>query len=235
MRAQIVVEGLFSDGVIVDHTVVFVVGKAYLPVVSACEQALLEALYFVPLLGDPSSDAYEFILPQWTAPFLVGLGRITSSFANSDGRHNSASVSCSDYVWDGKMSSKLICSFDDDVLPHYCISSFPRGSLVQFFGLVKDVASGAGTTVDVKSIVTDVDCTSALGKRKSCIMTDSSPVSGACSSVASVVRSMCTRATHPSSHVTHPLHNIGFEVKRATEGEEPDAGSPRDERTFFLA
>lgn len=101
-------KGRYSDGVIADHTVVFVVGKAYLPPSSARKQALLEALYFVPLPGDPSSDAYEFVLPQWTTPFLIRLGRVTSSFAKSDSRHSLASVLCSDYVWDGKMSSKLM-------------------------------------------------------------------------------------------------------------------------------
>ncbi|KAI6169804.1 hypothetical protein EDD17DRAFT_32883 [Pisolithus thermaeus] len=212
-RAQIVVKGSFSDGVVADHTVVFVVGKAYLPAASAREQALLDALYFVPLPGDPSSDAYEFVLPQWTAPFLVGLGRVASSFARSDGRHSSVSVSCSDFVWDGKMSSKLICSFDDGLLPPYCISSFPRSSLVQFLGLVKDVGTSEGMTIDVKSIVTDVDCTSALGKRKFCTTADSSPMSTTCSSVASVAG--------------------GFEIKRTAE-EDHGANSPREEATFFL-
>ncbi|KAI6138732.1 hypothetical protein EDD17DRAFT_1492244, partial [Pisolithus thermaeus] len=69
-----------DDTVIPNHTIVFMVGKAYLPSVAACEQALMEATFFIPLPGDPSCDAYEFILPQWTAPFVIGLGRMTSSF-----------------------------------------------------------------------------------------------------------------------------------------------------------
>ncbi|KAI6122090.1 hypothetical protein EV401DRAFT_2070182 [Pisolithus croceorrhizus] len=146
---------------------VFVVGKAYLPSAAACEQALLEVIFFIPLPGDPSCDTYEFILPQWTAPFLISLSHMASSFATPlDGHNSSACVVCSDYVWDSKMSSKLICSFDDDLLPTYCILSFPRNSLVQFFGLIKDVMSGGGMTVDVKSIVTNVDQISSLGKCK---------------------------------------------------------------------
>ncbi|KAI6001407.1 hypothetical protein EDD15DRAFT_2158784 [Pisolithus albus] len=112
LQAEIIVEGVFSDAVIADHSVVFVVGKAYLPSTAACERGLLEAMYFVPLPGDPSCDVYKFILPQWNAAFVLGLGRVTSSFAShDDGHHNSISVSCSDYVWDGKMSSKLMYVF----------------------------------------------------------------------------------------------------------------------------
>ncbi|KAI6122427.1 hypothetical protein EV401DRAFT_1951436 [Pisolithus croceorrhizus] len=233
MQAQIVMKGSFSDGVVTDHTMVFVVGKAYLPAASAREQALLDALYFVPLPGDPSSDAYEFVLPQWTVPFLVGLGRVVSSFARSNSCHSSVSVLCSDFVWDGKMSSKLICSFDNSLLPPYCISSFPRSSLVQFLGLVKDVGTSEGMTIDIKSIVTDVDCTLALRKHKFCTTADSSPMSTTCSSIASIARGTCTHVMHPSLHITHPLCNIGFEIKCTAE-EDHSANSPHDEATFFL-
>ncbi|KAI6098001.1 hypothetical protein EV401DRAFT_1799766, partial [Pisolithus croceorrhizus] len=101
LQTQIIVGFSLNDTVISDHTVVFVVGKAYLPSVAACKQALMEATFFIPLPGDPSCDAYEFILPQWTAPFIISLGCMTSSFATpTDGRNNSASMVCSDYVWD---------------------------------------------------------------------------------------------------------------------------------------
>ncbi|KAI6041638.1 hypothetical protein EDC04DRAFT_2601567 [Pisolithus marmoratus] len=143
----------------------FVVGKVFLPSAAICEQALLDTVYFIPLPGDPSCDAYELILPQWMVPFVIGLSRVTSSFPTStDGQNSLAFVSCSEYVWDGKMSSKLMCNFDDSLLPGYRISSFPRNSLIQFFGTIKDVVSSGGMTVDVKSIITDVDHVSSLGK-----------------------------------------------------------------------
>ncbi|KAI6127274.1 hypothetical protein F5141DRAFT_996979 [Pisolithus sp. B1] len=98
LRTQIIVGCSLNDTVIPDHTVVFMAGKA-----------LMEVMFFIPLPGDPSCDTYEFILPQWTVPFIIGLGCVTSSFATpTDGQNNSASMVCSDYIWDGKMSSKLM-------------------------------------------------------------------------------------------------------------------------------
>ncbi|KAI6109074.1 hypothetical protein EDD17DRAFT_1514487 [Pisolithus thermaeus] len=214
LRTQIIVGSSLDDVVVADHTIVFMAGKAYLPPAATCEQALLEATFFIPLPGDPSCDAYEFVLPQWTAPFVIGLGRMVSSFVTpTDGQNSSASVVCSDYVWDGKMSSKLI--FDDDLLPAYCISSFPRNSLIQFFSLIKDVASGSRMTVDVKSIVTDVDQTSSLGKRKHTATMDS-------------------HVTHPSPRIAHPLRDIGLEVQHTTDGQDVDVSSSEDEVRFFL-
>ncbi|KAI6103853.1 hypothetical protein EV401DRAFT_2079356 [Pisolithus croceorrhizus] len=159
LRTQIIMGSSLDDVVIANHTIVFMVGKAYLPPTTACEQALLEATFFIPLPGDPSCDAYEFVLPQWTAPFIIGLGCVALSFITpTDGQNSSVSVVCSDYIWDSKMSSKLI--FDDNLLPAYHISSFPQNSLIQFFSLIKDVVSGGRMTVDVQSIVTDMDQTS---------------------------------------------------------------------------
>ncbi|KAI6017917.1 hypothetical protein EDC04DRAFT_2607915 [Pisolithus marmoratus] len=81
-------------------------------------------------------------------------------------------MACSDYVWDGKMLSKLMCSFDDSLLPGYCISSFPHNSLIHFFGSIKDVTSSGGMTIDIKSIVTNMDHVSNLGKCKSSATAD---------------------------------------------------------------
>ncbi|KAI6168232.1 hypothetical protein EDD17DRAFT_1750809 [Pisolithus thermaeus] len=252
LRTQIIVGGSLDDVIVADHTIVFVAGKAYLPPATACEQALLEATFFIPLPGDPSCDAYEFVLPQWTAPFIIGLGRVVSSFITpTDGRNSSVSMICSDYIWDGKMSSKLI--FDDNLLPAYCISSFPWNSLIQFFSLIKDVASGGGMTVDVKSIVTDVDQTSSLGKRKHTATTDryamwlsgahnspipnpalSSSLATTCSPHAMATWNICSHVTHPSPRIAHPLQDIGLEVQHTTDGQDVDVSSSEDEVHFFL-
>ncbi|KAI5998454.1 hypothetical protein EDC04DRAFT_2612443 [Pisolithus marmoratus] len=129
LRMQIIMKCLFSNVVVPDHTIVFIAGKAFLPSAAVCEQALLNS---------------------YMVPFVIGLSRVTSSFAAATDGHNSlASVTCSEYVWDGKMSSKLMCSFNDDLLPGYCISSFPCNSLIQFFGSIKDVASSGGMTVNM--------------------------------------------------------------------------------------
>ncbi|KAI5983264.1 hypothetical protein EDC04DRAFT_2915080 [Pisolithus marmoratus] len=225
---------LLNDIVVPDDMIAFVIGKVFLPSAAICEQALLDAVYFIPLPGDPSCDAYELILPQWMVPFVIGLGRVTSSFPTStDGQNSLASVSCSEYVWDGKMSSKLMCNFDDSLLPGYRISSFPCNSLIQFFGTIKDVVSSGGMTIDVKSIVMDVDHISSLGKRKSPVTEDNSPFSPTCSFVVPSMRNVCNHVAHPSSRITHPLCNIGLEVDRATKHEDV-GGSPKEESCFFL-
>ncbi|KAI6161855.1 hypothetical protein EDD17DRAFT_1421202, partial [Pisolithus thermaeus] len=68
----------FNDIVLSDNTVAFVSVKATIPANVSREPALLDTLYFVPLPGDPSSDTHEFVLPQWTVPFLISLGHVMS-------------------------------------------------------------------------------------------------------------------------------------------------------------
>ncbi|KAI6094236.1 hypothetical protein EV401DRAFT_2084527 [Pisolithus croceorrhizus] len=186
------------------------------------------------------------------APFIIGLGRMASSFVTpTDGWNSSASVVCLDYIWDSKMSSKLI--FDDDLLPAYCISSFPQNSLVQFFGLIKDVASSGGMTVDVKSIITDMDQTSSLGKHKHMATMDryamwlsgahnspipnptlSSSLATTCSPHVMAAWNICSHVTHPSPCIAHPLWDIGLEVQHTTDGQDVDVSSSEDEVHFFL-
>ncbi|KAI5999938.1 hypothetical protein EDD15DRAFT_2362475 [Pisolithus albus] len=230
LRTQIVVESSPGDGVLTDHSVAFVVGKAYLPSAAACEQGLLDAFHFVPLPGDPTCDVYEYLLPQWRVPSVIGLGHVNSSFAvHAESDNAIALVTCSEYVWDGKMTSKLICNFDKNMLPTYCISSLPRNSLIQFFGLIKNVASSGGMTVDVKSLVSDVDQLSTLGKRSHFAATDTPSPS---TTQSSAVRSMCGHVTHPSSRITHPLRGVGLQLQHPNDEVDSDANS--SETRLFL-
>ncbi|KAI5990478.1 hypothetical protein EDD15DRAFT_2280504 [Pisolithus albus] len=233
LRTQIVIEGSPADVVLPDRSVAFVVAKAYLPSAATCEQGLLDAFHFVPLPRDPMSDVYEYLLPQWRVPSVIGLGHINSSFAvHAEGDNGIALVTCSDYVWDGKMTSKLICSFDEKLLPTYCISSLPCNSLIQFFGLIKNVASSGSMTVDVKSIVTDVDQLCTLGKRSHSATTE--PSLSVTHPSTSAVRSMCGHVTHPSPRITHPLRGVGLQLHHTADDVDSEVNSPQEEARFFL-
>ncbi|KAI6010353.1 hypothetical protein EDC04DRAFT_2580945, partial [Pisolithus marmoratus] len=97
-----------NDTVVLDSMVAFIIAKAYFLSVVACEQALLDALFFIPLPGDPLCNAYELILPLCTMPFVMGLGHdISLTTTTTDKCKMTAIVSCLDYIWDGRMMSTI--------------------------------------------------------------------------------------------------------------------------------
>ncbi|KAI5987962.1 hypothetical protein EDC04DRAFT_2614647 [Pisolithus marmoratus] len=124
-----------------DSMVAFIIAKAYLPSVVACEQALLDALFFIPLPRDPLCDTYELVLSSCTAPFVMGLGHvISSSTTTTDKCKMTAIASCSDYVWDGRMMSTV--------------------------RTIYDAASPDRMTITVNNVAADVGHTSTLGKHR---------------------------------------------------------------------
>ncbi|KIM65723.1 hypothetical protein SCLCIDRAFT_1158130 [Scleroderma citrinum Foug A] len=103
--AKIHIYSPFNDVIHADHTIMFIVAKAYCP---PNDIALLNAYHIFPIPGNPEDDNYESLAPDCPHPFISGIGTVSGrAEVLADGVTKVFLVVVNEYVRDGVKTSTV--------------------------------------------------------------------------------------------------------------------------------
>ena len=97
------------DIILQNDTIVFVVAKAYVPPGDTTGNMLLEASHIIPVPGNPNSDGYEDLVPDFRFPLIFAQGTVTGEHTETEGGIVTFPVTVSDYVRGATKLSTLLC------------------------------------------------------------------------------------------------------------------------------
>jgi hypothetical protein len=90
-----------SEVVLPENTVAFVVAKMNVPTGKGPTSVLLEAWHITPVPGDPASDGYDDLAPDFCRPLVFALGTVGTGHDGPADGVVSFPVAVSDYVQGG--------------------------------------------------------------------------------------------------------------------------------------
>lgn len=103
--AKICIYSPFNDVIHPDHTIAFIIAKAFCP---PNEIALLDAYHIFPVPGNPGDEDYELLAPDCPHPFVTGIGTVSGrAEVLADGATKVFSVIVNEYVRDSVRTSTV--------------------------------------------------------------------------------------------------------------------------------
>ncbi|KAJ7303476.1 hypothetical protein DFH08DRAFT_622113, partial [Mycena albidolilacea] len=125
---------------------------------TATNSLVLDALTFVVLPGDPSTDAYNDQLPDERTSMVFGVGRVTGSPQTLDDDHSSrvVTLAVADYVCAETKTSTIQCVFDLST-PRWTRAPIPQAnSVMQSYGLCCDVNPAGLLRIKLESVALNI-------------------------------------------------------------------------------
>jgi hypothetical protein len=92
-----------------DNTIVWILGKAYYPPPGDCQPAIIEAVEFAALPGDPASDTYIAGMPDFRYPAVTVAGIVSSGPQPVDSGAIEFLLTVQDYVCGCSKTSTVMC------------------------------------------------------------------------------------------------------------------------------
>ena len=98
------------DIILQNDTIVFVVAKAYVPPGDTTGNMLLEASHIIPVPGNPNSEGYEDLVPDFCFPLIFAQGTVTGEHTETErGDCNISSNGFGLHSWCNEIVDLVVC------------------------------------------------------------------------------------------------------------------------------
>ncbi|KAJ7780260.1 hypothetical protein DFH07DRAFT_691077, partial [Mycena maculata] len=142
-----------GDQTLPDNTVVLTVAKALFP---RGDKVLLEAIHFAPFLGDPKYNDYEDSIPDFTLPFVVGLGHVSAGQELLQDGSRSFAVTTGDFIKGVNQTCTVHCAYPT-INKRWVSTPVPAvNTCVQFGGICCEIVEPGSIRINLDYIVLSV-------------------------------------------------------------------------------